>query len=324
MLILTNFARFPATWKVSSGTSGRARVLCTFGALLQNIRSCDLVLINGDISLLAKLVALFLLCPFLRKPIVAVDLVLRRPQSRLSAAWKRFCFSRIDFFVHYFKDLTLYERYYGVREQASCFVPFKPNIADLSDLHASADGSYVLCFGWSMRDYDTFLDAVEQLPFPAAIPRPDFSKLREHGSQFSRQLDQLPANVLVLENDGTSADLIRIVGGAKIVAIPILKTSILSGHSVYLNAMRLKKCVIASVGPGVSDLLTDQALIVPRGDPNALANMIRRAWEDDALRTKTAESGFRYAVSLGGEAELRQRILEQVVPWFQRHVHESD
>jgi len=51
--------------------------------------------------------------------------------------------------------------------------------------------------------------------------------------------------------------------------------------------------------------------LVPPHDVAALKDAICRAWEDDALRKRTAEAGRKYAVSLGGEAELLQRVYQQ-------------
>ncbi len=50
----------------------------------------------------------------------------------------------------------------------------------------------------------------------------------------------------------------------------------------------------------------------PSRGANQLAAMIRTAWENDALRAKTAEAGYRYAKSVGGEQELYQRVLAQL------------
>jgi glycosyltransferase involved in cell wall biosynthesis len=72
---------------------------------------------------------------------------------------------------------------------------------------------------------------------------------------------------------------------------------------------------VISAGPGVSDLLRDEAVIVPAEDPVALAEAVRRLWEDDSLRARVAETGRRYALELGGEPELRLRILEAVTAW---------
>jgi glycosyltransferase involved in cell wall biosynthesis len=71
-----------------------------------------------------------------------------------------------------------------------------------------------------------------------------------------------------------------------------------------------------SEGPGGSDVLTDQALFVPPEDPAALAEMVRRCWEDDQLRHRTAERGHAYAMSLGGEPQFYQRIIDQAIGWM--------
>jgi hypothetical protein len=74
--------------------------------------------------------------------------------------------------------------------------------------------------------------------------------------------------------------------------------------------MALHKCVIISSGMGVSDVLTgDQAMIVPAGDVSALRQAIERAWTDDALRQRYADTGYAYAKDLGGEDDLRRRVL---------------
>ena len=110
--------------------------------------------------------------------------------------------------------------------------------------------------------------------------------------------------------------MVRAIEGARIVALPILSSTLAaSGISVYLNAMLLNKPVVISAGPGVSDVLTDQAVIVPPEDPAALAESIAQLWNDAELRKRNAGAGQRYAMSLGGEPELRRRVLEAVMQW---------
>jgi trehalose-6-phosphate synthase len=77
--------------------------------------------------------------------------------------------------------------------------------------------------------------------------------------------------------------------------------------------MRLGKSALISKGPGASDVLTEEAILVNPEDPGALAHAIHRAWEDETLRRKTAASRHAYALSLGAEPELYQRILETAV-----------
>ena len=82
--------------------------------------------------------------------------------------------------------------------------------------------------------------------------------------------------------------------------------------------MYRSKCVVASAGPGTSDLLTDQAILVPPHDVPALKDAISRVWENDELRRRTAEAGYKYADSLGGEAELLQRVHREAVRSLRR------
>jgi glycosyltransferase involved in cell wall biosynthesis len=322
MRILTNFARFPETWKVEGGETGEAKVVKTYAEFTRESSNADLLIINGDPDLVQRLCAYFLLFPFRRKPIVAVDLVLRRPEQsktgNLGRLIKKFLYGRVDHFIHYFTDLSEYQRFYGIGPDRSSFVPFKPNIRYRHEVQPDSEGEYVLCFGRSLRDYDTFFDAMEKLPYPGAIPQPDFAGLKQHNSRFTRKLSDLPKNVKLLDDDGSSDALVRVISGARIVVLPILKVSLLAGIGTYLNAMYMRKCVVVSEGPGCSDVLSTQALFVPPEDPQALADMIKKVWLDDNLRESTAQAGYAFAVSLGGEPELRQRILENVIAWRRR------
>jgi glycosyltransferase involved in cell wall biosynthesis len=253
--------------------------------------------------------------------LVAVDMVLRQPRGWKDAATqpaKRFLLGRVDHFIHYFRDVSGYDRVFGIDAARSSFVPFKTNLLEGRLLEPHADGEYVLCFGRSLRDFDTFFAAVEQLPYPAAVSRQDPAVLRAHGARFTRSWDNLPQQVRVVEDHGKDEDQVRIIGAAKLVVLPILKTSLVaSGISSCLNAMSLGKCVIGTEGPGMSDVFRNgEVIVVPAEDPAALAGVIRTAWEDDALRLRTAQAGHRYAVAQGGEQELYQRIIDRVVELY--------
>jgi len=317
MLILTNFERFPQVWRSSSGLTGHAVMLNTAWQFLRHSRQCDLIIINCDVRMVMGLSALFLIFPFLRKPILSHDIVLRQPKtlkSRLTAPIKCFLLSRIDHFTLHFRIVDGYQRYFGIGPERVSYLPFKPNIRYRYEYKVSPEGEYILCFGRSERDYDTFFEAMSKVPYPAAIPPPDFNQLRKHGSRFTWPLSDLPPNVTILHDDGSVQSLIHIIEKARVVVLPILKSRIApSGIGTYLNAMLMGKCVVMSEGPGSNDVLTEEALMVPPEDADALAVMIRRAWEDETLRLKTAAAGRRYSESCGGEPELRQRVLDRAL-----------
>ncbi len=317
LLVLTNFERFPESWQAACGLSGRSAHLRTAWEFLQNSRTADLVIINCDVALVIRLSLLYILFPFLRRPLLAHDVVLRSPRSprsKLTAPIKKFLLSKVDHFTHHFHILDGYQKFFGIGPDRSSYLPSKPNIRYRYSYRVGSEGEYILCFGRSERDYDTFFQAMESLPYPAVIPPPDFDKLREHGSRFSRSLAELPATVKVIDDDGSAESLIRIIEGAKLVVLPIVSSTIApSGIGTYLNAMLMGKCVITTGGPGTSDVLTNEALLVPPENPEALAQAIRRGWEDSDLRQRTAEAGRRYAESCGGEPELRERVLERAL-----------
>ncbi len=317
MRLLTNFERFPENWRAASGATGTALKVKTVGEILRNLRHADFVIINCDTGLTLKLAAAYLFLPFLRRPVLSHDLVLRRPvslRSRLSARVKRFLLGRIDHFTLHFRILDGYQKYFGIGPDRSSYLPSKPNIRYRQEYAVGPDGDYILCFGRSERDYDSFFAAMATLPYPAAIPQPNLAAMRTHGSRFNWSLDALPPNVQVLPDAGTDAALLRIIEKARVVVLPILGSRIApSGISTYLNAMLMGKCVILTEGPAASDVFTDEVILVPGEDPKALADAIRRAWEDDGLRLRTAELGRLYSEACGGEPELRQRVLDRAI-----------
>jgi hypothetical protein len=325
MRVLTNIPRLAGEWRTSDGQHGLGMVATSLGGFVDKLDEADLILINCDPGLVLRLALLFTVQPSRRRPLVASDLVLRRPETVvewLGLGMKRQLLKRVDHFIHHFKDLGPYQHYFGIGPERSSFVPFKPNLRyrpgtdGVEELAPAPEGQYVLCFGWSMRDFDTFFAAVETLPYPAAIVEPDFAKLRIHRSRFTRKLDDLPKQVRVLKHDPSSSySQIEILRGAKLVVLPMLK-SCLVGVGTALNAMLLGKCVIMTEGPQTNGLYSGELLTAKPEDSSSLAAAIDRAWQDDALRLRVASAGQLYARGLGGAPELVQRILDQSIAWY--------
>jgi len=283
----------------------------------QQLELADLIVVDCRDTLLRKITTYYLLHPWKRKSLVAVDLVLRRPdrlRQRVSALVKRVLFGRVDHFIHYFKDTTGYTRYFGISPARSSYVPFKVNNLDISLPPEDFREDYIFTMGRSLRDYDTFIQAIAELPYPAAIPEFSFDDFEGKDETFRWTRQNVPKHLSILRDRGSREDLVRNLARARLVVIPTQASSMCaSGLSTYLDAMYLGKCVIISAGPGASDLLTSEALVVPAGNVAALRDAIRKAWEDDRLRQETAAAGRAYATSLGGEPELLQRLLRHAV-----------
>lgn len=315
MQVLTNFMNSPQLVDAPGGT--RAEVICrdTWQEFREYLRTADLVVIECRDNLVFRVAAYLLLRPWRKTSLVAVDLVLRKPlrfRHKVTALLKRLLLARVDHFIHFFKDISGYTKYFGISHARSSYVPFKVNIPNARLSPEDFAEEYVLAMGVSLRDYDTYIRAVSECPYPAAITEFSFEHFEGRDESFAWTRQNIPPNLTVLPDSGNKEDLIRNLARARLVVICTRADSLCaSGLSTYLEAMFLGKCVISTTGPGASDLLTDQALLVPPHDVAALRNAICTAWEDAALRARIAESGRRYALSLGGEEDLLQRIYRQ-------------
>lgn len=317
MRILTNFMNAPAEMEIAPGVGVKVARAETWRAFRQQLRGCDVAVIDCRDSLFSRTCAHFLAFPWTRRPLVAVDLVLRRPdrlKGRIGALVKRALFSRVDHYIHYFRDLSGYARYFGIRSERGSYVPFKVNAIDIELPPADFSEEYIIAVGRSLRDYDTYIRAIAGLPYPAVLSEYCFGEFEGRDASFPWTSQNVPPNLRIVPDSGKREEFVRYMAKARIVVIPTQASSLCaSGLSSYLDAMYLGKCVIISQGPGASDLLTDQAFLVPPHDVEALREAIRTAWENDELRRCIAENGKRYASSLGGEEELLQRIFRRSV-----------
>lgn len=296
-------------------------VVQTFRQALPHLAWADVIQINSNPRLLLQLAAVQALFPKLRRPTLGSDIVLRVPESpreRLMRPVNRWLLDRVDHFFSHFKDVDGYEKHFGIGLGRSTFVAFKPNLRYNCDVKPDPDGEYVLCFGRSMRDFDTFFAAMEMLPYPGAIAEPDLKRLRANGSRFSRRLDQLPKNVRLLpHNPDDYQSQVEVLMGAKLVVVPLRKTCLVMAGTPY-DAMLLGKCVLLTEGPAINGLFDDEVLPIPCEDAAGMARVIERAWNDRELRQSTAARGYKLALSLGGVADYRQRILDLTLAWLAR------
>ncbi|TCT06017.1 glycosyltransferase [Aquabacter spiritensis] len=321
MLIVTNYTAFPSRWRAACGTEGETVIARGLAEFHRHARRRDAVfVINGDAHTVMALAFARMAIPGFDRPLVAIDLIFRRPsglKGRLAHLVKRPLLARADLYINFFADARGVGAVYGIPPERCSYVPFKVNLDIAQVAHVLPTEEFVLCFGRSMRDYDTFFDAMARLPHPAAIADVNPADLAQHGARFTRRLEDLPANVCVLDDDGSSEAQLDMLRRAKLVVIPVRKASfVASGISTALNAMMVGKCVIGTEGPGMTDIFTEEILAVPPEDPAALAAMIDRAWNDDALRRRVSDTGRRCAERLGGEDALVQRLIDRIADTY--------
>ncbi len=278
--------------------------------LLAALRSRHLVIHFSLPEVVFFSVILFLV-PFNRCRITTLDFFAGdiRPWLKPAARW---ALGRVARFLVYFKDSSATARLHGIPEGRFHYIPFKINGYELIRDAQTRDEGYIFSGGRSRRDFATFFAAVEGLGYPIKLLTGRESDLTPHGSSLHGLV--VPSNVEVLRNDASMEHFVQLLTGARFVVIPILPGSgTQAGIGVYLQAMAARKCLIVSSGLGVSDVITNsEAIIVPAGDPKALRDAIKLAWEDADLRERYSRAAADYALPLGGEDELRGSVLQSL------------
>lgn len=280
------------------------------------------VILHTDPAKLMLACALKCVLP-LRFKIVSVDLIVRTPRSlsgRIKTFIQKILFKRVHRFILYFKDLRGCERLYGIGPERTIYVPFKVNqleeIQRRLAFEPPGDGDYVMCAGRTMRDIKTFVAAMKRIQCPGILHQQPADMMAAHGTDVWQ--DELPPNLKLVIDDSYSHEVfLDFISKARLIVIPRYKNDIgPAGIATYLVAMAMNKCVVISEGPGVGDVLTNEAVIVPPEDPEALARQIALLWDDHTRRREIAARGQKYAELVGGDDRLYGDIVRTSVTSF--------
>lgn len=163
---------------------------------------------------------------------------------------------------------------------------------------AVRDRSYAVFFGGLTRWHgvETMLQAVQSPAWP------DGTDLVLAGPVVDRSLDPLiaavPPNVVRLERV-PQENLPSLVRGAVAALVPTLDPRGIAAYGITpLKLFEMMACgaaVVASDYPGMGDLVRDgpAGLVVPPGDPDALAQAVATLAGDPALRATLGQAGAR-------------------------------
>ena len=146
------------------------------------------------------------------------------------------------------------------------------------------EGAHVFSAGRSGRDYRTLFEAFGRMNHPLHVVCDSEAALS--GCEAS-------PNITVLKNcyDDCYVDELR---RASVVAVPLAVSDISAGQMVLVQAMAYRKPLVVTETPTISDYLTDgsNALLVPRGDADAMQRAIERLLEDRELASRLADNAF--------------------------------
>jgi glycosyltransferase involved in cell wall biosynthesis len=172
-------------------------------------------------------------------------------------------------------DRDTLARRYGLESSRCEFVPFPSPSA--TGLPPSTDDGFIYSAGWAHRDWETFAAAMEQVPYRAIV---------SPGTPFT--MSPAAAEHVTILPMQSPQDGRQYLAAASVVVLAMKDTDLPSGPLIMLDAFVAGKAVIATAVNGTRDYLVDgvTGLMVPPGDPAALAAAIHRVMEDPALRAR--------------------------------------
>ncbi|MGE0080106.1 MAG: glycosyltransferase [Thiohalomonadaceae bacterium] len=293
--------------------------------ILRAIRSDGVLLANPGVRLMIFSILVRLLSAGTTQ-IYFYDILLAPPAAswkRNVQCWIRKLSSRLAariYLVHH--DYETYARELSAPLGKFQWIGFKcNNFERLTDDEpkASIGGDYVLACGQSYRDYPTFIRAFERLPIPARIILPPRSNWDLHGTWFDEA--PVPENVTVIEHDGGVESWDTLLRNARLVVLPLRKDVVQpAGISVALEAMAFGKAVIMSDGPLTrGGTFAAASLVVPPGDPQALAEAMGRVWNDEGLRRKLADGAVTVARAMGGVRRMCADLFQAITADLPRY-----
>jgi glycosyltransferase involved in cell wall biosynthesis len=151
---------------------------------------------------------------------------------------------------------------------------------------------YIFSAGLEMRDYDTLLDAIKDIPLQVIIAAGSpWSKFR-----FDEAKREIPDNVIVQRfSPGEMRELYR---KANLIVVPVRPTMRSCGITVVLEAWAMERPLIASGTEGLVDYIQngETGLMVSPGDTAALRSAITDLLDNPDKAKKLAKNGHQHVM----------------------------
>ena len=198
----------------------------------------------------------------------------------------RWVLPTVDYFVtHSTYECALLSEKYGIPIERMQFTHWA---VDYPDQHAAilGDEPYVCCIGRNNRDFPSFIEALEQTGVKGVIV------CRKSDADFQ----DLPDNVTVY-SDLSLQECQALTQHALASVIPLIDDSTGAGHMTIVMSLLYGTPVIVTDSAVVSDyaIAEKTALLVPRGDPDALANSILLLKESICMQVNLRRSCLEFA-----------------------------
>lgn len=215
-----------------------------------------------------------------RAPLIVFDPLV--PASPRFARIGRSVLRRVDrFLVIRTADRDMLGTRFGVDPRRVQFIEWPVDTAVLPT--EVGDDGFVYSAGWAHRDWTTLIAALELSRLPAILSP-------------GRPLALPRADAHVEVREMPSPQVGRAMSSrARTVAVVLEDTDLPAGPIVLLDAMAMGKAVVTTDAGGSRDYVRDgvDAVVVPPGDPGALAEALLRLDRDPSLRARLGAAARR-------------------------------
>jgi glycosyltransferase involved in cell wall biosynthesis len=214
----------------------------------------------------------------------------------LRRAVMRRAFATVDRFVVFSNfERELYSRHFQIPVAKFEMIHWgvrEPAIVGTAHPSASreAPGPDTICaVGTQARDYATLLKAMRTLPH---------IRLVLVASPKSVRGLPVPSNVTVRFNI-PRFEAEAVIRDSRFLVLPLLHSDVPCGHVTMVTAMFLSRAILATQSAGISDYLVPDhdGVVVPPGDPAALAAAIDKLWNDPDTTRRLGENGRAFALA---------------------------
>ncbi len=159
----------------------------------------------------------------------------------------------------------------------------------------NVESNTICAAGREMRDYSTFIKAMEGLTIPCHIAVPFVDGRKDLWKDSLLSQDSLPKNITIGEKSFT--EMRDLYARSRFVVVPLLKSSDTdNGVTVILEAMAMGKPVICSKTKAQVDVIKDgvTGILVEPENPEALREAIQYLWDHPEKAEQMGIEGRRY------------------------------
>lgn len=226
--------------------------------------------------------------PVRRKMEITVCTFIYKRRGGIRGALSRFVVGsavnskRVKNIIVYSRDeAELYGRIFPKARDKFVFTPVGVSFAAPSG-RVPLDGGYIFSAGFSNRDYEFLVNAVEGTGRRLVIA--------------CRGMEQPQVRNVTVLQDCFGQDTVDFMAGASAVVVPLKSKEISSGQLVFLQAMALGVPVVVTDTPSVREYITDgEDGFLIGNDPGQLNEVLDRIDNDGELRRRVSERGRRKA-----------------------------